>query len=285
MAEETGPRRVAAVLLAFGLVPLAASACRSGVTQSVTTGPAAAQLVASSAQTTLSKRTADVEISGSIQVKDLTVPLTGNGQMDMEAPAFMMTAYANARGVSLTVEELMVHGAVDMAISSNGHTFADLTGKHWVQVPLDLSSGVDQLETGDPVSALRVLESQGAEVKTIGAQVINGVLATGYLVVPTKAAIVAGAERSIQTAGLTPDQIATLKQAMEQVPPPTFTIWIDKAQLARRMTMVMDLGGSSGGSGTISTDFIRYGVPVSITAPPPSDVSSYADFLKAAGQS
>jgi hypothetical protein len=211
--------------------------------------------------------------------------MTGHGQIDMVSPAFKMTAYMSARGVSLTMDEVIDHGILDIAINANGQTLADLTGKHWVQIPIDSTSGVDQLQTGDPVAALQVLRSQGADVRPVGTRIINGVATTGYRVVPTKAAIVAEAKKTLATAGLTPDQVASLDQEIEHLAAPKFIVWIDKAQLARRVTMVMDFGGSVGLSGTINMDFTRYGAPVSIAPPPADDVGSFSDFLNAVGNS
>lgn len=157
-------------------------------------------------------------------------------------------------------------------------SFSQLTGKDWVTLPVSTSD--QNLFGSDPLAQLQVLEQQGSTVTPIGQKTIGGHPATGYTIVPSRDAMLKGAEQAISKMGLDPSKASEVRNAVEQMQPPTITAWFDSSHLLREISVNLDMGGSLGVGGSIVMDFTHYGVPATVTAPPASDVASFKQFLQ-----
>jgi hypothetical protein len=101
-------------------------------------------------------------------------------------------------------------------------------------------------------------------------------------VTPSKQAELARAREEIAKLGLSPAQASAGLQLLQNSPPLPLTVWFDSHQLMRQMSVAFQLGGLAGGQ--LVMTITRYGAPVRITAPAPSDTISFQEFLKTAGQ-
>jgi hypothetical protein len=241
---------------------------------------AAASLVAyvtTSAQRTLAQQTAEVTLSGTVQSAGATVPVQGDGAINFAANSMNFNFDASFSGRALVESEVLTGGNLYLRSTVNGQGLNQLTGgRHWIRLPL-VQSDPQTLTSGDPLSALSILEAQGDSVTSLGTENIDGESCTGYAVTPSKQAMFAAARQEFVKLGLSPAQVSAELQVMQRTPPVTVTVWFDSHQLTRQMSVAMQLSGVVG-SGSVSAqmivNFTHYGVPVHITTPAPSDTLS-----------
>ena len=250
--------------------------CSKTTQESVTVTPAA--FVAESAHATLAQRTADVVLDGSVSAAGMSVPLKGTGQIDFGTNAMSMDATETVHGHTIRLRVVQASGKGFMNISSDGHSLSDLTGKPWIELPI--TSSPLGLIGSDPAAQLRILEQQGATVTPLGHKTIEGISTTGYSIVPSKETVQKSIQDEVSQLGLTPEQLSQIQDALQQVQPPTITVWFDSSHLMRQISVLLSLGGAVGGSGSVEMNFVHYGTPVHITAPPASDAVSFQQFLQ-----
>ena len=270
------PSAVAAAVAAVA-VALLAGACSHTTQQSVTVTPAA--LVAKSAQATLSQKTADITLSGNISAAGHQIPIAGTGAANFTSQLMSLDLKATVSGMSFDIKELVASGKLYMSGTFGGSSFSALTGKDWISLPVPTSA--QSLYGSDPFAQLKVLEQQGAAVTPLGQKTLDGRTVTGYSIVPTKASMIKAAEEELPQLGLDQSQTSQIQSAIQQTQPPTFTIWVDSSHLLRQMSMALDTGGAmSGVTADIEMTVTHYGVPVNVTAPSPSDVVSFQQFMQ-----
>lgn len=267
------PGSVAGFAAAAGIA-LVTGACSN--TQNLSVSPAA--YVERSAQTTLAQKTADITISGSMQAAGQTIPMNGTGETNFTAGTVLMNFSITASGASIQLKELVAGGNVYLGGNFAGETIQQLTGKTWAELPFNLSSS--EVGSGDPVAELRLAASKGGTVTPLGTQTIDGRSVTGYSVVPSKAAMIAEAQKVLAQSGFSASEQAAANQAVQQMTPPTIELWFDSSDLIRRESLSLQTGGSLAMTGNLLIDFTHYGVPVQIGTPAASDVVSYQQFLQ-----
>jgi len=250
--------------------------CSKTTQESVTVTPAA--FVAESAHATLAQRTADVVLDGSVSAAGMSVPLKGTGQIDFGTNAMSMDATETVHGHAIHLRVVQASGKGFMNISADGHSLSELTGKPWIELPI--TSSPLGLIGSDPAAQLRILEQQGATVTPLGHKTIEGISTTGYSIVPSKETVQKSIQDEVSQLGLTPEQLSQIQDALQQVQPPTITVWFDSSHLMRQISVLLSLGGAVGGSGSVEMNFVHYGTPVHITAPPASDAVSFQQFLQ-----
>lgn len=263
------------VAAALALAALTAG-CSKNTQESVTVTPAA--FVAESAHATLAKHTADVVLDGTVSAAGMSVPLKGTGQVDFATHAMSMEATETVKGHAIHLQVIEASGKVFMSISADGHSLSELTGKPWIELPVP-SSPMDLIGS-DPAAQLRILEQQGATVTPLGHKTIEGISTTGYSIVPSKATVQKSIQDAISQMGLTPGQLSQIQDAMQQLQPPTITVWFDSSHLMRQTSVLLSLGGAVAASGSVGMNFVHYGTPVHISVPPASDAVSFQQFLQ-----
>jgi hypothetical protein len=238
-----------------------------------------AALVQASAQKTLGERTADVQLSGSINAAGITVPISGSGKIDFVNRDVSLTMQTNIEGTSLSINEIFVGGNLyeQLSYGSSG------SAQKWIEIQLpETSNGVELGDgDGDPASQLQLLTQQGATVEKIGTETIDGVLTTEYSVVPSRQELVDGIKRELSSENL-PSELKQELQTYEQSPPSlSMDVWIDASGLMRRMTIKVAMS-VPGASGEVSENIVmtldNFGSPVDISAPPSSDVESLSSL-------
>lgn len=272
-----GSQRFAGATVVAAAVALLAGACSHTAQQSVTVTPAA--LVAESAQTTLSQKTADITLTGNISVAGHQIPIAGTGAANFTSQLMSLDIKTTVSGMSFDIKELVASGKLYMSGNFGGTSFSALTGKNWISLPVPTSA--QGLYGSDPFAQLKVLEQQGAAVTPLGQKTLDGRTVTGYSIVPTKASMIKAAQDELSQLGLDQSQTSQIQNALQQTQPPTITIWVDSSHLLRQMSMALDTGGAmSGVAADMEMNVDHYGVPVNVTAPSPSDVVSFQQFMQ-----
>ncbi len=235
-------------------------------------------IVLLSAQTALADRTADLGISMSIHTSTgASISATGSGAVDFTTDAGQMNVtYAGASQMSgEQLSELFVGRS--FYLSTPGiSTIAP--GKFWVSETL---AGASSMTPGssNPASMLQLLGHEGASVRPAGSTAIGGTAVRAYDVEISPASIA----RRIASAGL-PSSVLQEVKTMFGSSGVHVTVYVsDATNLIRRITtsMAMSFGGVDI-TGAVTEDLTNYGVPVSITAPPASQVISLRQFEAAA---
>ncbi len=164
-------------------------------------------------------------------------------------------------------------------------------GKDWISIDASKMPGGASptsdfgLGQTDPKQFLAYLETVSDDVKAVGSEEIRGVDTTHY-----HATLDLG--KAADRANVPPelrDSLRKLAESMGKSAPIPADVYVDSEGRARRITLSIDFGafgrmlGGSGAAGsdavmTMSIDLYDFGVPVSVQAPPASDVSSMPMF-------
>ena len=216
--------------------------------------------------------------------------VTGNGAGTIDfstgAMDFNLNVHAASIDQSLPIHLIYLGGTMYEAIPQIDQLFP---GKSWLS--LDLSglassagSGVALNVGGNPAAMLRLLGQQGNNVVPLGSSRVNGINVNGYRVTFDTAAM----QRQLGSA----DIPSWMRSAISQVnlQNATEAVFIDTAGHLRRTTMHVDVSAPSAKSVSVDEtfDLSDYGVPVSINAPPSSqvvDFQQFEQFLQNAGTS
>jgi hypothetical protein len=248
---------------------------------------AAAQVMLG-ARTTLDKNTVKMTISGSFSSGGQTIPITGSGSADLSSDTESVTMSFDANYTAIA-ETFVAHGSSTYEqIMENSHNLISrvLPGKQWIQGPnRGTSAGGLGLETSNILGQLQIFAQQGNSVVAIGPSTINGESVAGYQVTLSQKSMNAAYKRVEDQSRAT---AAAVKAYLQSVSfnDTVIKLWISKSHLL--VSEDVDISLSTGGtavSGDLTMDFSNYGSPVSITVPPPSDVSSVSKFEAATNHS
>jgi hypothetical protein len=252
----------------------------AGSAGSVSLGMAPAAFVTSAAQRTLTQKSADVTLTGTVGGNGRILSLHGSGQVDLagnDAAFSLSTSYS---GSTLTENEFLTSKDVFLQVALNGHSW-NVGGHQWMELPLAQSLATS-VPLQSPAWSLQLLEQQGAQVVPVHTQNIGGLSCSEFTVTPTQQAMLsAAAQQEFSKAGLTKPERTTAQQLLRSANPPTLTIWFDpKRQLACQMDVSMPLStDASPPSGTsqsielasVQMTFTHYGAQVHISPPAQSD--------------
>jgi hypothetical protein len=106
---------------------------------STTSSMQPAALVQAAAQKTLGEKTADIQMSGSVNADGLTIPISGSGQVDFAHQAVSLTMDMSIEGQSISINEIFVGGNDYERVNS-----ASFGGtQKWIEIPIpDTGNGV-----------------------------------------------------------------------------------------------------------------------------------------------
>lgn len=242
--------------------------------------------VANAADTTAQSGSAEVGIAGSITAGGQTLPISGNGVIDMKTNGGRLSLSMTLPGAGAQTFDEIVTGTTfyirmpQLAAKLPG-------GKQWVKVDLRAagkSLGIDfgkVMGAGrqNPADMLRFLEAVGSS-HVVGTERIRGAPTTHY-----SAAI--DLEKAADSLG-DKQTAAALKQMYGSSGATTMPVdvWIDRAGRVRREHVSLSMSaGATGPAGIDMTlEFIRFGVPVDLTAPPSDQVLDTTALLGALGR-
>lgn len=246
-----------------------------------TTAPSAAAPV-QDAGTSESTVLADVaKASSAAKTAKATITSSGAGQDVVGEGVFAFGTPASASynvsvdsdGQKQEIGLILVDGKVYLKLGDLGQQQG---GKTWVKVdpkgtdPLSKSFATlaDSLtDAGDVASSIKLLQA-GATVKDLGSESVDGVAATKYLITTDIA-------EALKTAtGATKTGLQQLKDS--SVTKVTATLWVDAQNLPVQYQQVSK---AKGVEATTNVRYSDWGKPVSITAPPASQVGTLQDLL------
>jgi hypothetical protein len=243
--------------------------------------PSADASVALALSSTLSNRTADVAVTGSVGVGTARVDLTGNGTVNFTQNAAQLALNTSVHGNLVTENEITVGDTVYLDL---GPLVSQVVpGKTWIAMnlsqlnqggstsPLGIGGG---LSTNNPSAILKVLGQRGNTVTALGQSTINGATVQGYSVQVSPPAVAAELAK------------AHLPSWMQQSVSTTgnlnvsYKVFIAGSGMLYRMTvdLAVPVDGQSL-NGVISMDFSNFGAATAIAAPPAVQVAPYQSFL------
>ena len=247
-----------------------------------TTSPAA--FVTQSAQHTLAESTAEMTLSGTMQIAGRITPVVGTGEADFKTGATQMNMGFSMSGLTVAEQVIVAGGNFYLALSLNGKGLAQRAGgRDWTELPV-AQAGPGDLSGSDQLASLSELEQQGNTVQALGTKTIDGVLCTGYTVTPSKQAMLAAMRDESARLGLSSAMTSQFSSVIASLSPPAYIVWFDGQGLLHQMGVNWQMTTVDGASTSLVVKFSNYGSPVNITAPSPSDTISYSSLLQMLGR-
>jgi hypothetical protein len=242
---------------------------------------AAAQVMLG-ARTTLAKDTVKLTIHGSISDNGQSVPITGSGLADLSSNTESVSLAFDANYTAVQ-ETVLVNGpSTYERIIENGHNLISrvLPGKAWMQGPEnEAKAGGLGISSSNVLAQLQIFAQQGNSVIPLGPSTINGQAVAGYQVTLSQKSIHAAYQRLEAQGGASAAAVKTFLQNDGSISTPVIKLWMGTNHLL--VSEEFDVSLSAGGTSVITEmtmDFSDYGLPVSISAPAPNEVTSLKVF-------
>jgi hypothetical protein len=236
--------------------------------------------VSHAAQVTLAQPSAILRIDATEQVpatelsSGITVQLHGSGQLAISSHAMEISITGNVSGQTLRLRAMYVGGDVFEDVVSGEEGTRAVTGRDWVELPLSAAVG---MTAQGPLAALQLCRLHGDSVRPLGTRTLEGRETWGYSVTANRAEVLRVGSHLWRLMGLTPSELTRAKALVGSSPPSTTVEWFDSSGLVRQVRFAFDPPGGVGMQ--MEMNFVHYGAPVQITAPPPGDVGPFANYL------
>jgi hypothetical protein len=270
--------------VAASLAVLAAAGCSGsgGGTTSATGGTttggnsAALSLVADAMNKANSAGT--VKITGTVTSPSSTTPITMTAE-EQYSPQLEMSMSMQLNGQSLN--EIMIGSKIYMSYPALASMMG---GKQWGEIDLTQASGslgslsslVDSAQSENPTTQISALVASG-DVAKVGTETVDGQQTTHYSGTLTPGELAGVANGGHLTAG----QISTLKSEMQSagITSETVDLWVASSGLPVELKFAAKTSaGTSAGDMKLSD----WGAPVSVGAPPASEVYDMTSALNGA---
>lgn len=282
---ETGQRRIGAVA-AVAMTVAAVGAAELGALSPAMAAPAhGSNTFAKAYQKTVGEKSSDVSLNMNESVAGQVIKISATGAFNYAANEGHLTMNINlgSAGAAQTLQEVLANGQAYIQLPSSEQSL--LGGKPWIAVPV--GSGSSGVSGQSPTSALSLLQASASGVTKLGSASIDGVPTTEYRanVDPTKAA----SKQSPQVRKVFQQALSQFA-GLHSVP---VQVWIDNQNRIRRIketvTLNPNAGSAAASTGQIkvatTVDLTNYGVPVTVTVPPPDQVSHQSLSQLGAGAS
>ncbi|HEX4904826.1 MAG TPA: hypothetical protein VFU93_05210 [Acidimicrobiales bacterium] len=250
---------------------LAATVLLAGVLSALTNDDATGvddplALLSSAPDAALDARTARIVMKMEME-GGMSVNMSAEGLVDFETGASSLT-------MSMVGNELEMRTVDDhfyMRLPDVGQPLGITTP--WVGMPVD-AAGTGSY-TGSPSAAAMIDSLRGVsrDIESLGRDEVNGVDANGFRVT-------IDLERALQQVpeadrARAEESMAQLRgMGMAEMP---MEVWVTDGGLPVRMVMEMEGIGGTGASMRSQMDYVDFGLPVDITAPPAEDVTMVQD--------
>lgn len=256
-----------------------ATVLAAGCGTQVAGGPSQAATL-TAAVTHTGVQTARVAATTTMQMQSMSFSYTATGMFDF---AHSRGSLSMRQPIGLT--ELFIPPNVYVKLSA-GDGLAPPRGKSWFVISDGMLGGTSAAGAlgpfaggADPADLLTTLTGIAGSEKKVGTATVRGVAVTEYQVNidPAKAA-----------AHLPSSQRASFRQFAAALGSSAIPVdvWVDNQNLVRRIQVSLHLpagsGVPAGARVTESADFYDFGLPVHVTAPPPSQVASMQDIIAGA---
>jgi hypothetical protein len=235
--------------------------------------------VAQAANATTAAGTAEFGIAGNVTAAGQTIPINGNGAIDMRNQRMRMSMSFPIPGFGSMQTDAIFDGSAFYMHLPDALAQRIPFGKSWMKLDLAAlakSTGVDmkqltQSNQGNPADMLKALKAVGTSRK-IGTENIGGAPTTHYrATIDPKKALNQIPDK--QSAGALKQMLST--SGLGSIP---IDVWIDRAGRVRRESMKFSAAGTSM---DMTVSFTRFGVPVDTTPPPADQVLDAGKLLGA----
>lgn len=222
-----------------------------------------------------------VKVTGTMTAPGVSTPITMTAE-EQYTPSIEMSMSMQVEGQ--TMSEILVGNVVYMdypALSS------ELGGKQWAEIDLtkvnslgSLSSLLDSARSENPTTQIAALVASGAVTK-VGAATVSGQSTTHYSGTLDASQLI---KAGTATSNLSASQLSSLKSELQSAGVTTVKIdlWI-----AANGLPVEEKYSEQTSAGAVSGDMLMsdWGAPVSVGAPPASEVYNMTNALNSAGAS
>jgi hypothetical protein len=210
--------------------------------------------------------------------------LRGSGAIDGASSelTFKLGSMLGQMGIPSAARTKLMHSSLqEVALEQNGDYVVYVrlgflssqlpAGKEWIKLDLSKLGKAAGLDLGkllsgsqfQPSDLLSLLNGEGATIRKVGSESINGVTATHYHVTIDLA-------EALQKSGFTSPLLSSVASKLKTV---SDDVWIGKDGLVRRIRASYNLAvRGKQVHGDVSMDLYDYGAHVSIAAPPDSAV-------------
>lgn len=273
-ASQEAARRTRAQLILVGLLIMAMVA--GGLLFVVGGGTGAEAAVSDAVARSAADGSAAVTLSGTVAVAGRSVAVSGSGVVDLGSQSAQLTLSSRTAGHQTTEKAIFVDGTGYLYFP----TLSSLVpGKTWISMDLSTLMGTDgagdlSSET-NPASWLPLLTQQGNQVTALGPSTVGGTPVQGYSVTIDKSTI----DAHISSANVP----SWLRSVLSEI---TFNsidakVYVDGSGLLRRVTVSTQetVGSSEVVEIQEATTYSNYNAPVTISAPPPSEVITFEQAL------
>jgi hypothetical protein len=247
---------------------LAVSACGGGGSQAASTQQGSApgssqpgghrpgQALAAAYEATRNAHSAKITITGTINTGAKTVHTTGHGTVQFQPPAFDLHTTAAGQ----TSEERLL----------NGTAYLKTPEGQWRKLNVSKLTGQPGA-AHSPTEALSYLRGASDKVTTLGPATIKGVHTTGYTAIVDLGKVAAQAPGGESKKAVTELEKLTGRHTLP------ITVWLDgHDRLVReKNTVTLHIQGKPTKT-TSTTTLTDYGIPVHVTKPPTSQITSSA---------
>lgn len=256
-----------------------------GVVAATGARPSDHQLLAAAALTTASRRTADVTITGTLDIAGHVVQVRGAGGARFGTGGAFECSFSESLGGHTLVESERASGdVVYMSETLDGQNLIAhlLGGRQWLEIPVPLggSSVIGGGTAFDPASELQAMRQRGDTIRRVGTTTVGGDAVTGYRVTPRVADVRRAELKALAAIGLPAAVKSQVMKAMSVIDRYAFVVWVDARNLLRRIEVSL-ASSSASASGQVSVTFSHYGAAVSVHLPPANQVVSFRHFIRA----
>lgn len=176
-----------------------------------------------------------------------------------------------ARQIASGTVTAPILGQISM-VSAAGVTYtqlpggrADASGHHWLSFTVLKPGTQAPIASQDPLAALKLV-SDPKKVLDVGRERIHGISTEHYRVQLDPARLADSLAKSNLNLSIPPSALDSLKGS-------AVDLWLDGKNLPRRMEMTFNV---SGVKAFMHFDYLDYGKPFDVTAPPATDVTTYS---------
>jgi hypothetical protein len=250
----------------YGIAAAALVLVAGGVSTAVVLGgsgnASAQEAVANAAAQTMNSQSADMSMSIDVSILGMHENVSANGAMDFAHKVGTMTMTIPVNGQQYTEQEIMDGSTVYVNIGGLGGGLAP--AKPWVSENVGQLGNSSGLNTLDPTSMLRQLQTAGGTVTSLGQTTYDGTSVTEYAATLPASAMMGEIGKlpsSLQqgVSGLNlPDMhmniYVTQDHLLKALSVPSYSVSFSGQTMSMDMTMVLS----------------NYGIPVNVT-PPPAD--------------
>jgi hypothetical protein len=234
----------------------------------------AANPVVAAAKRTAEARSSVFDMQMKVEAAGTSVAITASGAMRGTDTA-KMTMRMTAAGVNSAIDMLMLREAGRLVMYMRSPTFrATLPkGKTWMRLDLDLAAqrlGIDYSEVIETSRTLGPLEHGLVSTRRVGTAVVAGMETTRYkAVIDTK--------RAARAVPAFAKQLRAMERQGVRVPRLTEDVWVGRDGRIRRVGLSFPFAQQGvRATSSLTMTFRAYDVPVSISAPPRTQVFDFS---------